>query len=154
MKMASQFADMTSSSIFLMLFRYFCQVYLLVQVSCQYHYWFWSYGNSFYKQVTRNLEIGNTLVWVFPNIWRLGWVRDTKFNTNVSNKMLLHVAKCQGYSFYCFWIVKGKPLEGSKITLPPPSPKLVSIAFQDIMWLLHPVIRCSKDLVLASFKHV
>ena len=28
----------------------------------------------FYKGLTRNSEIGNTHVWVFPNIWRLGWV--------------------------------------------------------------------------------
>ena len=41
----------------------------------------------FYKGLARNLEIGNTPVWVLPNIWRLGWVRDTKFGTNVSNEM-------------------------------------------------------------------
>ena len=23
--------------------------------------------------------------------------------------MLLNAAKCQGYSFYCFWVIKGKP---------------------------------------------
>ena len=30
----------------------------------------------------------------------MGRVKDTKFGTNVSNKMLLSAAKCQGYSFY------------------------------------------------------
>ena len=50
----------------------------------------------FYKVLTRNPEIGNTPVWVFPNIWRLGQVRDTKFGTNVSNEMLLNAAKSQG----------------------------------------------------------
>ena len=34
---------------------------------------------------------------------------DTKFGTNVSNKMLLNIAKCQGYSFYRFWAIKEKP---------------------------------------------
>ena len=29
-------------------------------------------------------KTGNTPVWVFPNIWRLGWVRNTKFSTKVS----------------------------------------------------------------------
>ena len=29
--------------------------------------------------------------------------------------MLLNAAKCQGYSFYGFWIIKGKPT-GGKIT--------------------------------------
>ena len=84
----------------------------MVQVSCQYHHWLLCY---FYKGLTRNLEIRNTPVWVLPNIWRLGGVRDTKFGTNVSNEMLLKAAKCQGYSFYRFWVIKGKPTRGSKL---------------------------------------
>ena len=63
----------------------------------------------FYKGLTRNPEIGNTPVWVLPNIWRLGQVMDTKFGTNVSNKILLNAAKFQGYSSYRFWVIKGKP---------------------------------------------
>ena len=43
------------------------------------------------KGLTRNPEIGNTPIWVLPNIWRLGRSRDTKFGRNVSNKMLLRV---------------------------------------------------------------
>ena len=71
----------------------------------------------FYKRLARNLEIGNTPVWVFPSIWRLARVMDTKFGTNVSNRMLLNVAKFQGYSFYRFWVFKGKPTGGGgKIT--------------------------------------
>ena len=71
------------------------------------------------RRLTKNPEIGNTPIWVFPNIWRLGrW--DTKFYMNVSNKMLLNAAKCQDYCFYHFWIVKGKPT-GGKITPYPPS---------------------------------
>ena len=62
----------------------------------------------FYKGLTRNNEIGNTPVWGLPNIWRLGQFRDTKFSTKVSNEMLLNTAKCQGYSFYDFWVIKGK----------------------------------------------
>ena len=54
------------------------------------------------KGLTRNPEIGNTLVWVIPNIWRLGQVRDSKFDKNVSNEVLLNTAKYQGYSFYRF----------------------------------------------------
>ena len=34
---------------------------------------------------------------------------DAKFATNVSNEMLLNVAKSQGYSFYRFWAIKGEP---------------------------------------------
>ena len=64
---------------------------------------------SFYKGLSRNPEFGNTPIRVLSNVWRLGWVRNTKFDTNVSNQMLLNAAKCQGYSFYRFWVIKGKP---------------------------------------------
>ena len=109
MAMTSQFSHMTSSSVFLTFFV------SLVTFS----YWSKFHINiitgsgvmtiSFYKGLTRNPEIGNTPVWVLPNIWRLGRVMDTKFGTNVSNRMLLNAAKCQGYSFYRFWVIKGKP---------------------------------------------
>ena len=35
----------------------------------------------FYKELTRNPEIGNNPVWVLPNFWRLGQVMSTKFGT-------------------------------------------------------------------------
>ena len=92
----------------MLFFLIFGQVKFLVQVSCQCHQWFWSY-NFFCKKLTRNPKIGSTLVWVLPNIWRLGRVKDTKFDSNVSNEMLLNAAKCQVYSFYRFWDIKGKP---------------------------------------------
>ena len=39
--------------------------------------------------------------------------------------MLPNVAKCQGYSFNCLWLIKGKPTEGVKLLPPPPtSPRL------------------------------
>ena len=46
-----------------------------------------------YKGLTRNPEIRNTPIWVLPNTWRLGQARDTKFDTNVSNEILLNPAK-------------------------------------------------------------
>ena len=54
----------------------------------------------FYMGLTRNPEIGNTPIWIFPNIWRLARAKNTKFGTNVSNKMLLNAAKYQGYRSY------------------------------------------------------
>ena len=48
----------------------------------------------FCKGLTRNPEIRKTLVWVLPNIWRLGQAKDTKFGIDVSNEMLLYAAKC------------------------------------------------------------
>ena len=65
-----------------------------------------------YKGLTRNLEIVNTPVWVLPSVLRLEQVRDTEFGPNVSNKMLLNAPKCQGYGFYRFWVIKGKPTGG------------------------------------------
>ena len=79
----------------------------------------------FYKGLTRNPEIGNTPVSALPNIWRLGWVRDTKFGTNAFNKILLNAAKYQDDSFYRFWVIKGKPI-GSGVSLPPPPPPIQS----------------------------
>ena len=66
----------------------------------------------FFKGLTRNPEIGNTPVWFLSNIWRLDQGRDTKFGANVFNEMLLNAAKFQGYSFYRFWVIKGKPAGG------------------------------------------
>ena len=65
-----------------------------------------------YKGLTRNLEIGNTPVWVSSNIWRMGQVRDTKFGTIASEEKLLNAEKCQVYSIYRFWVIKGKPTGG------------------------------------------
>ena len=73
----------------------------------------------FYNGLTRNLQIGNTPVWVFPNIWRQRRVMDAKFGINVSNRMFVNVAKFQGYSFYRFWVIKEKPTGGKINSLPP-----------------------------------
>ena len=94
----SKFSDMTSSSIFFLTWR-------VSLAKCS--YWYKFHVNIIagsgvmtifnYKGLTRNPEIGNSSIWVFPNSWRLGQVRDTKFNTNtnVSNEMLLNAVKCQ-----------------------------------------------------------
>ena len=72
----------------------------------------------FHKGLTRNPEIRNTPMLVLPNIWRLKWVRDTKFGRNVSNKMLLNAAVTS--------FIKGKStgMMGDKISPPPPPPPL------------------------------
>ena len=70
---------------------------------------------SFYKGLTRNPKMGNNPIWVFPNIWKLRQVRNKKFGTNVSYKILLDAAKYQSYSFYRFWVIKGKPTRGEGI---------------------------------------
>ena len=89
----------------------------------------------FYKGLTRNPEIGNTPVWVLSNIWRLGRVMGTKIGTNVPKRMLLNTAKFQGYSFYCSWVIKGKPTGGGggpKISPPLPSPPNIQITVKEL----------------------
>ena len=121
MAMTSQFSDMTSSSTF---FWYYFVSLVNFSYWSKFHINFITGSGvmriSFYKGLTRNPEIGNTPVWILPNVSRLGRVRNTRFGTNVSNKMLLNAAKWQGYSFYRFWVIRGKP-RGGKITLPSPS---------------------------------
>ena len=74
----------------------------------------------FYKGLTRNPEIRNTLVWVLSDILWLDRIMDTNFGTNVS-KMVLNAVKIQSYSFYRFWVIKGKPTgkEGGGYPTPP-----------------------------------
>ena len=81
-------------------------------------------------------KIGNTPVWVFPNIWRLGWVRNTKFGTKVSNEMLLNAAKCQGYSFYHFWVIKAKQTGRGKITPPSTHPHTQRLGLTQFQFLI------------------
>ena len=85
---------------------------------------FWRYFIRDWPEIRKSEFFRLNLVWVLTNIWRLGWVRDTKFYTDIHNKMLLNPAKCQGHSFYCFWVIKGKPIEGAGVKLPPAPPSV------------------------------
>ena len=117
MTMTLQFPDMTSSSIFLGCLVSFLNFLLSIFVSVV----------SF---LTKNPEIGNTPIWVLPNIWKLRRVSDTKFG---SDEMLPNPAKCQVYSFYRFWVIKGKPTgQGGNCPppTPPPPPRLELIKLQ------------------------
>ena len=59
--------------------------------------------------------------WKYPHLSFVQYLEteDAKFDTNVSNKKSLNVTKCQGDSFYCFWVIKKNPTGGGKITCPP-----------------------------------
>ena len=73
-----------------------------------------------YKGLTRNPENGNTPLQGLPNVKdKLGQIRDIKFGTNISNKMLLNAAKYKGYSFYHFRVIMGKPAGGGGLNLIP-----------------------------------
>ena len=121
--MTSQFSDMTSISLFwrcfvsLVKFRYWAKFHVNIITG------FGIVTIFFLKRLNRSLEIGNTPVWVSSNIWRLEQFINTKFGTNVSNRMLLNATKLDGDRFYRFWVIKGKPT-GRGVKLPPPPPRL------------------------------
>ena len=69
-----------------------------------------SYENFVNEGLIRNLEIGNSPIWVLPSIWRLWQVGNTNFGTNISNEKTLNAAKCQINSFNWFLIIKGKSI--------------------------------------------
>ena len=64
-------------------------------------------------------------------------------------QMLPNVAKCQGYSFNCFWLIKGKPTEGEKLH-PPPPPNLTQIRVK----LTFCPIQDRKRYILLSFSSI
>ena len=70
----------------------------------------------FFNGLTINLE-NRKYPCLILLVSRQGQVRNTNFCTNVFNKMLLNAAKCLGYSFYCFWVIKGKSTGGIRSTL-------------------------------------
>ena len=63
----------------------------------------------FCKGLTRYPKIGNTTVLVLSNIWRLEWVRDPKFDSNVSREKLINATNFQVFSLCYFWVIKEKP---------------------------------------------
>ena len=119
MTMTSQFADMTSSSIFFDVVLFFLSSLVtgpnfMSISSLVLELWQFSFVRDWPE--IRRLEIPPPEFFPISGDWggRRG-VRDTKFGKNVSNKMLLNVAKCQGYSFYRFWVIKRKPTGGIAI---------------------------------------
>ena len=90
----------------------------------------------FVKDLTKNQEFRNTPVCILSNIRRLRQVMDTKFGMNVSNVKLLFAAEFQVYSFYRFWVIKGKPTAGRGKMPQPPKLRLSfakSIKFLEIV---------------------
>ena len=72
--------------------------------------------NLFYRGLTWNSEIRNTLVWVLSNILRVQQVRGTKFSAGVSNEMFLNVTNVKGTTFT---VSELKNRAGCKPSLPP-----------------------------------
>ena len=139
--MTSRFSEMTPSSIFsdFALFSYWSKIHANIITSSG------VITISFYKGLTRNSEIGNTPVWVLPNIWRLGQSLNTKFDTNISNKTLLNAANYQGFSFCHFWVIKGKPTRvggGGGVKFPPTHTPRLALRELFVLIFTDNVIHC------------
>ena len=115
--MTSQISEMTSST-----WRFFVSV-------VKFSYWSKFHVNIvsgsgimtifFYKGLTRNPEVGNTPVWVLPNIWRLWLVVVTKSGTNVSNRMLWMLQNARVTAFTAFELLRENQLGGGDKINPP-----------------------------------
>ena len=97
---------------FLTLFCLSCQAELLVQFSFQYHHWFWSYDYLLLLGIDQKSGNWKYTRLLFVQYLETGKSQGNNFGTDVSYNMLPNAAICQGYSFYCFWVVKGKPAKG------------------------------------------
>ena len=71
-----------------------------------------------FRKLTRNPENGNTSVWVWPNIWRLGRVRNTKFGTNISIKSYWMLQNAKVTTFSVSELLRENQL-GVKLPWPP-----------------------------------
>ena len=84
------------------------------------------------KGLTRNAEIRSTPLWVLTNILRLAQIRDTKFDTNISNKRLLNAGECKMFVRYQGKTNRGDGKGGGggvKTTLPPTRLRLIGFYF-------------------------
>ena len=75
-----------------------------------------------YKGLTRNPKIGNTPVWVLPNVWRLGRVMDTHLARMSLIECYWMLQNSGVTAFTVFELSKENQLggEGGGITPPPP----------------------------------
>ena len=68
-----------------------------------------------YKGLTRNLEIRNTPIWVFPNIWRLAQFSHTKFDTHVSKKYYWMLRNARVIDFTVSELLRENQLGGERV---------------------------------------
>ena len=117
--MTSQFAKMTSSSIFFDVVLCFLSsldgasfksISSLVLELRQF---------TFIRDGQKIQKSKKKKILVLPNIWRLEQVRDTKFGTDIFNEMLLNAAKCQGSTFTVSEVLRENQQGREGVKLPP-----------------------------------
>ena len=117
--MTSQFSDMASSSnffevVFFLLSSLVLGPSFMPISSLVLELWQFSFIRDWLE--IRKSEILPSEFCPISREWNKLGIQDTKFGTNISNKMLINAAKFQGYSFFRFWVIMGKPKRGrSKI---------------------------------------
>ena len=87
----------------------------------------------FYQGLTRNPEIGNTPVWVLPNIWRLGRVMDTKFGTNSVIGCYWMLQNSRVTASTVFELLMKNQLGGGGKIIPPIRIKLISQSYCNLL---------------------
>ena len=93
---------------------------------------FWSLTVFFYKELSRNLVTVHTWVGREEGGGVEGGLGIPKF------KILLNAAKCQGYSFYLFWAINGKPT-GWWVKLPPTQIRVRYLHHPSVSWHINPL---------------
>ena len=123
MTMTSQFPDMTSKSfflrcfVFLVKFSYLSKFHVNIITGSEIITIF------FYKQLTRNPEIGNTPVWVLPisGDWGKLWIPYLAQMSPIKYYWMLQNSRVTALTV--FELLRENQLGGDKIT-PPPRPRL------------------------------
>ena len=78
---------------------------------------------------------------------------NNKFGANVSNRILLNAEKFQGYSFNCFWVIKGKQTGGGgRNYLPAPTQIMVKSTFPETNDFIDSTLKeeCEKERITAD----
>ena len=115
MTMTSQFSGMTSTSIFFEVVLFFLSSFVtgpsfMSVSSLVLELWQFSFIRDWPE--IRKSEISPSEFCPISGDCQYLLYLNTKFGTNVSNRMLLNAAKFQGYCFYRFWVIQGKPTWG------------------------------------------
>ena len=135
MTMPSQFAAITSSSIFwrcfvsLVKFSYWPKFHVNIITGSG----LWHFFSQGIDQKPGNRKYPGQS---FVQYLETGWVRDIKLSTDISNEILLNTTKCQGYILDYFWVIKGKPT-GVEVKLPTNLPPTqIRVDFMKIIYFI------------------
>ena len=103
---------------------------MMWQFVCQYHYWLWSYDNSFIRDwpEIQKSEIPSSEFWWISGQPQCPDIRDTKFHKMSLMKPYWMLQNTRFTAFYCFWVIIFWVINsGDKITPPPNPPTQITV---------------------------